>query len=534
MSFISRFGKYADKHYKDVTGLALIAAGIITILYYIIFCGKTEMHADCMDTIMWANASYNSGSLFNKDFEYACLLPFGGQLLMQPFMLIFGLSYKVHIIGMVLFLIIFTASLVFMLRGMDLSWLKTGSTVFALLMTTCASAKLREIFWGHIIYYSLGLLFLFVGFGIVLRLIKKAQLKFNYLFALLFIWTLLCATDGIQALTIYILPISAGLAGFIILDFNEKLVTQRNKLIAVSIFIILLGTVWGMVILKLISADITQSYADAYSMFNNKDTWFDNLSNLLKCHYTLMGVDINSKMAIMSFSGIINLFRIIFATVIAFAPFFGLFFYTRLKNNGVKIFVIIYFTISFLILTGWVFGKISGANWRLTPIEVTGYILTILLIFELCSAGIYARLGFTMLIPVIIYSFIAFCCVFGISVDYENENKLFREIKLLEDNNCTYGYATFWNANPITVLTENKIKVRGVKIEDNVIAFRNYQSEKGWYTGETNPDERYFILLTEKEYDNFNTDGYPVKNIVKSDGYILIILDKNISFETTE
>lgn len=176
MSAVKKLDKFFDKNYKKIFGYGLIAAGVLIILYYLFFCLKTEIHADCMDTIMWANASHNAGSLFNENFTYACLLPFGGQLLMQPFIAIFGLSYKAHIIGMVLFMVIFVSALTFMLRSMDISVLKTGGIVFSLLMFTLASEKLREIFWGHIIYYSLGLTFLFVGVGLTFVILKK-QIK---------------------------------------------------------------------------------------------------------------------------------------------------------------------------------------------------------------------------------------------------------------------------------------------------------------------------------------------------------------------
>lgn len=63
-----------------VTLLAAAAVG-----YYILFPGWGYFHSDCTDTILWAQASYDAGALFNPDFEYACLLPFGGQLLMLPF-----------------------------------------------------------------------------------------------------------------------------------------------------------------------------------------------------------------------------------------------------------------------------------------------------------------------------------------------------------------------------------------------------------------------------------------------------------------
>ena len=141
--------------------LLVVALGLVA--YYIICPAKGEFHADCTDTIYWAKATFDSGKLISPDFSYACLLPFGGSLLMLLFLPFFGLSMTTHMLGMLLFFLLLTAVLCWMLREMhwDYRWICTTAAIF--LMILSASKKLREIFWGHTIYYSLGILFLFCG-----------------------------------------------------------------------------------------------------------------------------------------------------------------------------------------------------------------------------------------------------------------------------------------------------------------------------------------------------------------------------------
>ena len=64
--------------------LLVVALGLVA--YYIICPAKGEFHADCTDTIYWAKATFDSGKLISPDFSYACLLPFGGSLLMLLFL----------------------------------------------------------------------------------------------------------------------------------------------------------------------------------------------------------------------------------------------------------------------------------------------------------------------------------------------------------------------------------------------------------------------------------------------------------------
>ena len=61
------------REYRRRGAGSLFAAGLI--VYYIWFPSWGYFHADCADTILWAEATWDAGSLLNPDFAYACLLP---------------------------------------------------------------------------------------------------------------------------------------------------------------------------------------------------------------------------------------------------------------------------------------------------------------------------------------------------------------------------------------------------------------------------------------------------------------------------
>ena len=85
----------------------VLALGIIAVLYYIIIGQKSEFDSDFTDTVIWAKAMLTGNGLFDKSMSYAYTLPFGGSLLMAPFVAIFGMSYKAHVLGFILFFAIF-------------------------------------------------------------------------------------------------------------------------------------------------------------------------------------------------------------------------------------------------------------------------------------------------------------------------------------------------------------------------------------------------------------------------------------------
>ena len=95
--------------------------GIYTVLFYIFGPGVGYMHSDCTDTILWAQASYDSGKWISPYFYYAAQLPFGGNLLMLPLIPLFGVSVMTHNLGMTLFMILFVFSIFMACRAAGLS-----------------------------------------------------------------------------------------------------------------------------------------------------------------------------------------------------------------------------------------------------------------------------------------------------------------------------------------------------------------------------------------------------------------------------
>jgi hypothetical protein len=89
-------------------------AVFLPVIYFI--CGPMEgyLHADFTDTIYWANASLESGKIFDPEFRYAALLPFSANLWFTPLIAVFGVSMTTQVIGMSIFAVIFALSLWFM------------------------------------------------------------------------------------------------------------------------------------------------------------------------------------------------------------------------------------------------------------------------------------------------------------------------------------------------------------------------------------------------------------------------------------
>lgn len=506
----------------NIAALFIGIFGVGIVLIFIIFISKGYYHADCTDTITWAEAIIDGNSLMNQEFYYACLLPFGGQLLMLPFVAVFGVGMTAQICGMVLFALVFAAALVFLCRSMDLSYKWSCVTLTSVLMVFSISEKLREIFWCHIIYYSLGLLFLMVGLGLVLRIIKSENPKKRY-YIFLCIWTVLCSMNGIQSLTIYGLPVVAALIAEIFFDLKTPFICEKNYKKYILILSLVICVMTGFILSVFVNGDIVAGYQDGYSTFSDQKTWMDNFLSIIPQLFTLFGVKVSLDVLIYSFDGILALLKIICALVIITIPVIMTCMYKRFEEVSYRLMILTHVFMTALILLGWIFGSLNTACWRLSPVVGTSVILCVMFMRWIYRNKSYRRISAIIAVPIMIMILLSVNDIVKLDKQTEANRQLQELTQLLEDNDLEYGYATFWNANSITLLSDSKVKVRCTRIDNGKIYPRMYQTNINWY--KDNSYDKYFILLTGNEYYEYlYGDSFvnPERVITYEDFFILV------------
>lgn len=503
---------------------------LLLILYYIIFVAKGYYHADCTDTLMWAEAAYDAKALMNPDFSYACLLPFGGQLLMLPFVAIFGVGMKAQIIGMVLFYILFVLALIYLCKaiGFSIKWTAVMLTSVIIMLST--SEKLREIFWGHIIYYSLGILFLMIGAALVIKIIKSDNISKKDMILLL-IWTALCSMNGVQALAIYALPVLAAVVAERFFDFKSSWSYKDNEGKYIVIILLIFGILIGYFGGKIVNEGIVAGYAEGYSDFSPISEWVGNLGNLFPSFMSLLGVTAEDRMLIYSMDGVVNLIKIFCSILLLVVPVIMAFMYKRFHDISYRLMILIHHFLIVLILLGWVFGRLSTANWRLSPIVVTSVILCVMFIKWIFKETDYKRLFVVIAIPISCVLFFATIDLITMEKQSLTNKRLNELAQYLEENNLEYGYATFWQANIITMISDSNVKVRGISLSESGYKKRLYQTNKNWYE-DIEDNNKYFVILTEREmleyYNNSDYNYETAQTILKYESYHILVYDQNI------
>ncbi len=521
-----------------IAGAALFAAiSLATVIYYIIFPSCQYFHADCSDTILWAQASYDSGSLFNKDFGYAAMLPFGGTMLMIPFIGIFGVSMTTHHIGMVLFTLMFFASVFLVCRSIKLSLPMSLTAVSVLAMMLCASQKLREIFYEHVIYYSISVMIIFVLLSLLIKFNKhfteEKSKKLMVIAVCTTVFAGLSALDGMQVIATGIVPVVFAAVAEIFFSGERKLVSNENKPSAYFCVICGLSVVIGTYILVIASSQVNAGYADAYSQYANMDEWLSNLGMFPLHWFTLFGVDAQFGMSIFSSESVINIIRMGAAVIIAGVPFVALVFIKKFDFAS-RLLIYSHFGVTAVIMFGYVFGILSAANWRLSPMICTGIIVCFAAFRTAKEYVVPQRLSVVAICVFVLMSAVSFKMITEMPKNGKELNEKYKLAQILDEKGLNYGYATFWNSQSITVLSDSEVMAANVDINENGIAPCPYQTNKNWFK-EQEAVDKYFVLVSDSELNVLKlTDDWALFELlaveeIDIDGYTIFVF-RNLLF----
>ncbi len=517
--------------------LAIGLGALALVLYAVIVVAAGEFHADFTDTLLWAQATFDSGRLFNPDFYYATAMPFGGQWLMMPFLPIFGVGMAAQTAGMIVFALLLSAAVATLgRRALGFSPVWTAVLTAAALLCVSGSLKMRELYWGHIIYYSLGSLFITVGLTLAARALDTAEAdhasrrrRFLAL-ALVCGWTFLCSMNGMQVLLTFTLPLLGALVLVRYLDTAQPLGGMEDPQWRLFFAVAAAGLA-GLAAGVLLTIHVPTGYADYYSSLSGPENWMDNLMKLPRDWLTLLGYAPAAQTKIASAKGIAYLMRFPGAIVLAVAPAVLAGMLGRIRERGVRLLVLAHLTMSAAIGFAYVFGQISNVNWRLSPLVFTAALSAVALGRLLWQDEKRRRFALLVLVPVALYALVAVAQIVETPPDFRKQNLYYRLGTFLEEQQLDRGYATFWNASSVTFQSDGDVLAAPIVIEGANLRPYRYQSNREWYEEQPGQDT-WFLLLTEGEYKGLTLSAEAFvksasRQLVGPDHYVVLVFGAN-------
>ena len=339
------------------------------------------------------------------------------------------------------------------------------------------------------------------------------------------VFSMLAATNGLQTLVCFALPVFAGMFAERLFDDATPIFSRKNLLTAGVAGFLLVGTLVGYSMIESVTAGVTAGYQEAYSSYSAMGEWTDNLLKFMINWFSLIGVSVVSGDPLMSSESVINMLRIFGGMILLVAPVVLLFFWKRISSHSVRIALIGHFAVSAFIVFAVVFGKLGGANWRLTPMLGTSVVLSFVTAIELIrQKKVARRVGALLLAFMILLALPAALEIKEMQSDDGDNVAWHTATDELIARGLRYGYANFWFAETITMLSDGELEVSNIREGTDEPQAYAYQLPKNAFADRPDATE-YFLLLTEKENstmrDWLDESGYKSSFIINTEGYNL-------------
>ena len=500
---------------KEKRSTAHILFSVISLLLFLFACGIVqyfiwsdlfvqEFDADVAENVIWAQAAIESGKLVNPDFYYTHLLPFGGQLVFIPVVQHFGVTLYALRLGMSICSALFALVLAAFFLSMDWGFPLSFFSAAVILMFLSGTSKLRDIFWSHVVHYNLPLFYLLLAF-IFLSMTFRTGKKLKAAGLIFFeICLVLGSANDIAVFLFFSAALFCGiLAERFLTDGIHGFLRKENlRLITETLAGILAGFILG----KVLTANASTAYAEIFSQYSGADEWVQNFLAFPNNWFTMFTTLPEENVPFFSSVGIKLLIRLAAALFIAMLTVRSFFVFSRIRSQLERTFLCVHWFISAAILFFYIFGVISSTSWRIIPMFFTS-LVTVLIVLKndfhdlksTVPAVQLADLGTAA--SMLLYAGICSVTVFHQSISTDLWFGQGTILKTLADHSLSYGYnLDYWFTNSITVLTDERIRVREVILRgDDYLIPSYHQSNIHWY--EDQPDvDRYFLICQEDEF----------------------------------
>ncbi|MCR5507291.1 MAG: hypothetical protein K6F34_01255 [Lachnospiraceae bacterium] len=488
---------------KDLAGLiisaAVFALGLILALFYIFTREIVVYNIDHTDTLFWAAASVKSNSFIDRSYWYVYIIPFSGYLLMIPTVMMFGVTYLAHELGMALFVIVMTAALVFGFRALKMTYKRSFFLTGLLLILMNSSANTRVIFFGHVIHYSIALIFTFVALILLdktgcLR-VDKFDRRQKIYYAVFVIWCFLCCMNGSSVVLLYMIPLSGAIVLERLLD-PEKLTLLGIKLPLIRFAGILAGGGAGFLYKRYrIQPFFDNSYEEKFSSLLAHDQWMWKEQGFIVRFVTLLTGDVYDGTPMLSTDGIFIMLRLMLGLMLLIIPVIALFFYRKTKNRLVRILLLDYWVLFIITYITYGVSVVSNTNWRLCTLLCMAFAVSACFLYMMIKEGFAARFVYIALLIIFPALLTIPVSVYRLPSD-PSLNGYVRMAKVLDENGLTYGYSGLWGgADVMDVLTDSRIRMSMISFDqDGSYGIVRYQSEASCYEDQPGVS-RYFVVV---------------------------------------
>ena len=520
--------------------IALLALNALLIVYFVCFGYESYFHSDAAVKNLLAGEILETGHFFPPDWNYVNgdLWIVFGHVFILPLLLFFKNGYALHAAsGLATSALILAAA-----------WAVSGVAsrspltrlVFVVIVASGISGVVAEELYGQVSYGSIFCIACFNVYFSWRFLQAEGRGRWTWGSALAIAMVLVFWSNPQRAVASYMLPIvvatmvysgvSLGRTG---LHWNAR-ATRGAAMLA----LLLLGSAIGSVLHAWILEGVNNAPGAGYARWLTFDGVIKNAGYTIEGLLSVLGGVPTAARPVMSMAGLYEGVRLLGGCVVLLLTPAILWRSLRDRNDGVRFMGV--FTLVSASL--FVFLHVTTTIPDMTdPVTTSRYLvpavlfcLLLLVVSVMDSRGnLLPRLLGGGALLVLMTSAISPNNPLSLGLTGRHHDPRTQLIALLESNGLEYGYASFWNAGALSVLSDGEVKVRQVTIEQGIPMPMRHLSSDRWYrpsawSGKT------FLLLKDAEAAAMNWDllasyaGQPVQKL-RFDDFGIYVFPRNLA-----
>jgi len=522
----------------------MLCINIIFLVWYIFFGYQSFFHSDSAASVLLAREIVDTGQFFPHDFNYvnSDLWVLFVHTFIIPLLAFMPAGYTTHAISALISSAIILYG-IWLLSGIvlkDASKRVFIVAIYAAGFSGFAAENLYgQVSYGFVLAFSCYLLFASWKF---LTSNNREQLYYGFFVG--FIITLEVWANPQRALISYLLPL------FITLVFytccgNAPLSAHGKKIVKLFL-IMMMGTVLGVALHIIVISHVSHVGGAGSATWLDYNGMLHNTSFLLKQILAIFGGLVTPHISLTSPKGLYD--AISFIAILSLIYLMGISLKKCIQERyNSAVFLAVYGIASFALVC---FIELTTSVPDMSdPIQSSRYLVPplLLLTFSVLTTHYDYR---KHPIYFICYMLVCFVLVtdayktYVISDVNSNSGNQWGQpgqrhvhamgiVNFLEKHGLHYGYATYWNAGILSVLSDEKVRVRQIQLSGGIPVPMRHLSSNRWYlpnawVGKT------FLLLTNQEVSLIDQEkmkvyGQKIIQKLSFENYTILVFAHNIA-----
>ncbi len=535
--------KHFANKYPVILAALLLGINLIMLFWYLFVGYKTGFHSDSAAKVLLAREIYDTRDYFPDEWNYVNndIFVLFGHTFIIPLLAFMPAGFKAHAIsgGIWSGLILFGIWLVTGLGEIGKARRLLIVAVFAGGMSPWMAENLYgQVSYGYVLFVSAFIVFLSWRF-----LDGDGPRRHYYGATLLVILVLAFWQNPQRALVYQGLPLAAALGWYclILIAKNNKSQSNRNSFeLGIILFV---GVVVGIILHAATIAGVNNVLGAGHARWLQYDDIIRNMTFTFIGYLAILGGLPSAGQVVVSVNGvfeganlgvaILSLVLLPYALLRAFdKKMTGMGFLAAYGFCSLLTVLFVQFFTTVPVMSD----PVASSRYLVPPIAL---ILVLLLSID---TDFKQRPFISVCIIIILVVLLGGAMrsygiggkVSELSGDNPGQNgiKLDRIAKYLIANGFQYGYASYWNSSVLSVLSDEKLRVRAVSLVRTLSPFRHLSSDR-WYRSSAWKGET-FLLLSKKEAEEFDVNGlaiYGVKPLRKLeyDDWIVYVFHDNLA-----